>query len=451
MKSIPRRTVLRGLLGGAAISLPLPRLAGMLNGNGTAYADGRPLRPRYLTWFFGNGAYPEHWIPSEIGVDDAWMPSPALASLAEFKPWLTVLSGHNVPVQGVGAVHKWVAAAMLTGATAGGGANVGDVLLPSLDQLIAPVNNADTAFPRGVHVGISNVTGAGALDFNVSFNGPNAPNPPIYSPTALFTSLLALSGTLDPDPSLLRRKKILDAVREDAKELRVRLGSADKQRIDLHLEGLDQLQAQINASLEGADCGVPVDPDVAYPDRGEDGVITRARCQAFADLIAYAFSCELTRVATHVFSCSACHAPYEEAGLGPGTFHEDYGHLSHPMGEEYARQGFNTGVEYTMGCFAELLKRFRDTPDGADSNLLDNSAIYVTSCVGHPEYHSRRNAPALIVGKAGGAFRGNIHHAMGDENASKIPFTVVRAFDPGATSFGADEGLVTEAIPEILA
>ena len=37
---LARRTMLRGLVGGTAIALPLPRLAAMLDGNGTAYADG---------------------------------------------------------------------------------------------------------------------------------------------------------------------------------------------------------------------------------------------------------------------------------------------------------------------------------------------------------------------------------------------------------------------------
>ena len=38
---LPRRTVLRGMLaGGISVVIPLPRMAGMLNGNGTAYASG---------------------------------------------------------------------------------------------------------------------------------------------------------------------------------------------------------------------------------------------------------------------------------------------------------------------------------------------------------------------------------------------------------------------------
>lgn len=443
---ISRRSVLRGVLGGTAIALPLPRLFGMLDGNGVAWADGSPLRPRYLTWFFGNGTDPDHWVPAATGTGAQWTPSPALAPLSEWKEWLSVLSGYEVKVPGLYA-HKSAPAAVLTGAQAMPG---GDVLLPSIDQKLAPVMNADTAFPGGIHVGISNVTGAGALDFNISFNGPNAPNPPNYSPASLFATLLSLSGTVEPDPSLFRRESILDAVAADAQALRARLGSDDRMRLDRHLDGIGQLQTQIDATINAADCGEPIDPDVAYPDRGEDGAITRGRCEAFADLITFAFSCELTRVATHVFSCAACHAPYPEAGLGNVTFHEDFGHLLSPQGGDYARAGFHTGVEYTMSCLAELLRRFRDTPD-ATGNLLDNSVIYVTSCVGLPWEHRFSDFPLLLAGKAGGLLRGDIHIRAQGDNTSKVPFTLLQMLGSPDTSFGQDEGLVTEGVPELLA
>ncbi len=444
-KMLPRRTVLRGLLGGAAIALPLPRLAGMLNGNGTAYADGTRLKPRFLTWFFGNGADPSQWVPAATGVGPEWSISNSLAPLAEYKAWLSVLSGYDLKVPYIYA-HKSSPAAVLTGAQAVDG---GDVQLPSIDQRIAPLINGDTAYPGGIHVGISNVTGAGALDFNISFNGPNAPNPPNYSPAALFASLLALSGSQEPDPSLFRRKSILDAVAADAKQLQAQLGREDRIRLDRHLEGLAQLQTQIDATIDGPGCGAPIDPDVAYPDRGADGVISLGRCRAFADLITFAFSCELTRVATHVFSCAACHAGYPEAGLGEVTFHEDHGHLLSPMGPEYAKNGFYTGVAYAMSGLAELLQRLRDTPDGAD-NLLDNSIIYTTSCIGVPWEHRIDDYPFLVIGKGGGLLKGDIHHrAMGD-NASKIPFTLLKALGGPDASFGLAEGLVSETIPELL-
>ncbi|MCY1059499.1 DUF1552 domain-containing protein [Nannocystis sp. SCPEA4] len=444
-RPIPRRTVLRGMLAGVAVALPLPRLAGMLDGNGTAYADGTPLLPRYLTWFFGNGIDPALWVPAAVGQGAAWSLSPSLMPLADYKPWLSVLSGYEVKIPALYA-HKSAPAAVLTGAQA---AMNGDVTAPSIDQKIADLVNKDTAFPSGIHVGISNVTGAGALDFNISFSGPNAPNPPNYSPADLFATLLGLSGAQEPDPALFRRKNILDAVAEETKALQGRLGAEDRMRLDRHLEGIGELQTQIDATIESADCGVPIDPDVAYPDRGEDGSISIARCQAFADLLAFAFSCELTRVASFVFSCAACHAPYTEAGLGTVTFHEDFGHRLSPMGIDYAMNGFHTGVAYAMTGLAELLKRFRDMPDGA-GNLLDNAAIYTTSCVAQPWDHRMDDFPLLVIGKGGGLLRGDLHHRAAGDNASKVPFSLLKLFGSQEPSFGVAEGLVSDTIPELL-
>ena len=128
-----------------------------------------------------------------------------------------------------------------------------------------------------------------------------------------------------------------------------------------------------------------------------------------------------------MFSCAACHAGYPEAGLGEVTFHEDFGHRLSPMGVDYATMGFHTGVAYSMGALAELLRRFRDMPDGADSNLLDNSIVYVTSCVGLPWDHLMTDYPMLVAGKGGGLLRGDIHFRSAGENTSKVPFTLLQA------------------------
>ena len=50
-----RRSVLRGMLGGAAVYMGLPALDVFLNGNGTAFANGAPLPVRFGTYFWGLG------------------------------------------------------------------------------------------------------------------------------------------------------------------------------------------------------------------------------------------------------------------------------------------------------------------------------------------------------------------------------------------------------------
>src|SRR4051812_11058037 len=250
---IPRRTVLRGMVaGGVAVPTPLPRMTGMLNGNGPAYAAGAALPKRYGTWFFGNGINPPEWVPATTGVGNAWTLSPVLMPLQPVKSYLQVITGltNKIPPD---PAHKGRPAAALTGANATGT----DVQLPSIDQVLVPILNAGSmpALPNGLHVGISKTSGAGALDLRISFRGPNASNPPENDPSNVFKQLVMYNkggttggGTMvptGPDPELAHRKRALDAVLDSAASLRARLGKADQIRLDQHLDGVHQIENQI--------------------------------------------------------------------------------------------------------------------------------------------------------------------------------------------------------------
>ena len=65
----PRRALLRGMLGGAAVSVALPFLDIFLNDHGTALASGAPLPLRFGTWFWAMGHTPNqaiHADPKEL-------------------------------------------------------------------------------------------------------------------------------------------------------------------------------------------------------------------------------------------------------------------------------------------------------------------------------------------------------------------------------------------------
>ena len=449
--SLPRRTFLRGVLtGGVAVAVPLPRLGGMLNEHGTAYADGAALPLRFGTWFFGNGIIPERWVPRLVGAGDAWQLSEQLAPLTAIKSHLSVLSGFAIKIPN-SSPHASMPCAALTGANT----DSHFVKLPTVDQLVAPAISQGVAYPNGLHVGISNVSGATSLGLAISFRGPDAANPPKFNPAQLFTELLGFTnqgaaGMPKPvDPELLNRSAVLDAVAEDAKLLRARLGMDDQQRLDEHLEGVGQLQGQLAKQAMPVATGPIPDPDKLYPDRGQDGAISRARGQAFADLLVFAMASDLTRVFSYMFTSPACHGNYADCGLNPSSFHEDYGHRNGKEGVSEATKGFNTGVKFAMSNLADLLSRMKATPDGA-GNLLDNSVVYSTSCVSESQTHSGLDFPLLVAGKGGCKLKGDQHIRLLDENVSKVPFTLLNALGAGAASFGQDEGKVTSGISELL-
>src|SRR6266536_544509 len=96
---IPRRAVLRVvMLGGVSVAVPLPRLGGMLNEHGTAYADGAAMPVRFGSWFFGNGIIPDRWAQRATGSADEWALSEQLAPLAEVKSQLSVVTGFDIKI-----------------------------------------------------------------------------------------------------------------------------------------------------------------------------------------------------------------------------------------------------------------------------------------------------------------------------------------------------------------
>src|SRR5688572_13807736 len=69
MNDTNRRRVLRGMLGGGAVTVGLPLLNCFLNGNGNALADGKPMPVRYGTWFWGLGMTQSVFVPKKTGAN----------------------------------------------------------------------------------------------------------------------------------------------------------------------------------------------------------------------------------------------------------------------------------------------------------------------------------------------------------------------------------------------
>lgn len=131
--------------------------------------------------------------------------------------------------------------------------------------------------------------------------------PPIVSPAALYTLLFG-GGTGTPTTAgvaqLERKASVLDLVAEDAQRVTSRVSAGDKVRIEQHFEEIRALERSVQAAIAGggtsSGCGpatAPVDPPA--------GVNTfvgwsneTLRGQMMADMIAYALSCDLTRVAS---------------------------------------------------------------------------------------------------------------------------------------------------------
>jgi Protein of unknown function (DUF1552) len=449
---LSRRAVLRGALaGGGLATLPLPRLAAMLNGNGTAYAAGEPLRRVYGTWFWANGVYPTRWTPKTEGAN--FELSEQLMPFANVRRHLTVISRMAVKT-GRSGPHLYHGGAL----TGSAGANK-QADLPSIDQLIAGKIGADTPLPS-LEVGVCKArpTGTAPLYYNVSWRGANAPNPADFDPHSVFTRLFgagspgAMIGkkptTPAPDTAGITtvRKSVLDAITQDARDLSVRVGSEDRQRLEKHLEGIRSLEKRLapGPGVVGAGCQPAGDPGVPPDTKAEAPPELN---KAMADLVVAALSCDLTRVFTFTFNYAGAHLYFRN--LGPALSKDFHTQIAH--GEGGDQPNFNIGVLYTMRCWAYLLEQMDKVEEGAGT-LLDNALVYGSTCVGWGKAHSSTNWPVMIFGRAGGALKGNFHYAAPpDDNVSKVALTIGNVFGLGLKEFGKGAGLVSEEVPSIRA
>ena len=162
-------------------------------------------------------------------------------------------------------------------------------------------------------------------------------------------------------------------------------------------------------------------------------------------------STDLTRTFSYTFTSPASFQSYADCGLGTGGFHGDLGHRQSPKGPAYATAGMNAGVQYlrTMNL-ADLLTSMKNTPDGA-STLLDNSAVYTTSCTSESQTHSPIDFPLLVSGKAGGKFKGDQHIRLVGDNTTKVLYELYQAYGGTAATFGMNEGQVSSGVPALRA
>ncbi|MEW6271191.1 MAG: DUF1552 domain-containing protein, partial [Thermodesulfobacteriota bacterium] len=269
-RTLSRRTVLRGMVGGAAVTIGLPLLEIMLNESGTALADGGALPVRFGTWFWGCGMNPERWVPASDG--PGYDLPVELAALDGVSQHVSVLSGFGVTLDGRANIPHWTGVmATLTGSVP---AREFDVDVPTLDILIAREIGSATRF-RSIEMSATGIPGQ-----SYSREGTSAVNASAVSPLELYTRIFGPGfadpneGPFTPDPRTLLRRSALSAVMEDASRLERRLGSHDRQRLDQYLTSLRQLEQQIEVSLTPPNLEACEKPEAPAGEDGERAVAT---------------------------------------------------------------------------------------------------------------------------------------------------------------------------------
>jgi hypothetical protein len=444
--------MLRGALGGAAVSVGLPPLEAMFNAHGDAMAQGGAIPRRLGVFFWGNGVKLDRWTPKDTGA--TWTPSPALEPLAPLKDYVSVVSGMNIKT-GNQRGHHAGCVGILSGAPMveqphPNSNYVSTFSKPSIDQVAAAAIGQTTRF-KSIEVGISKrvVKGEGTTLWYLSHNGPDSPNPPEYDPNALFNRIFggdfkAPDSTAPTvvDATRALRQSVLDAVRADVMGLQTKVSASDKLRLQQHLDNIRTIENRLKEAppLIQAGCKLPVNPGTITDTSSKEQL--ELKVKAMSDLLAMAVACDQTRVFSMMFSGSVGSTVFWQVNATKG--HHD---LSH---DEAGDQPLvHASTVFTMQMFGLLMTSLKNIQEGA-GNLLDNTVLIGSSDCADGKAHSINDYPIVIGGKGGGALKHpGVHYRSAGENASMALLTVLRAAGVELTEFGTAGGRVTQGCSAI--
>ena len=284
----------------------------------------------------------------------------------------------------------------------------------------------------------------------VSHKGPNAKNVAEYDPKAgVHPAVHGRHDHHDAGPGDASwptcEKSVLDAVLADGAGLKKKLGAADKQRVEQHLQSIRDIEARLVTTppTMPADDVHAARPTPTTP-KDTKSEAPPAVNTAMADLSILALACDRTRVLTFMFSLPAAHVYYRHLTDASSDMNADFHDtICHgDAGDMSSQPRVDKGVMYAMNCLKEFLTKMQATPHGA-TNLLDQALVYVTSDSAWGKTHTKTEWPVLLAGKAGGKLKGDGHFNFPNDNLSKALFTVARLMGSTATDYGLDAGKVT--------
>jgi Protein of unknown function (DUF1552) len=404
-KSLPRRTVLRGL--GATVALPF--LEAMVPAFALrAKAAVKPAH-RFQAFYVPNGMAMEYWSPKGDG--RAFELSPILEPLAPFRNQMLVLSGLKANWN---YIHAGASGSFLTGTVRGGRNEIEIIADVSMDQLLARQFASETQV-ASLELSMDAPANAGACTgilscvytHTLSWRSPTQPLPMEWNPRAVFERLFGDSGSTDRaarEARLRQHKSILDSVTEKLAGLKRELGPKDQVKVDEYAEAIRDVERRIQRAEEQSDVELPAleQPQGAPP-------VFEDHLALMLDLQLLAFQSDLTRVISFMIGKEQSARPYPQIGV-PEAHHP----LSHHDNNPELIAHMSKINRYHTQLFSQYLAKLRATPDG-DGSLLDHTTILYGSGISNSTRHSGDNLPLLVMGGGAGTLQGGRHLTYTDK------------------------------------
>jgi len=318
-KSISRRTLLRGA--GAAIALPLlDSMMPAMTATASTVAAAENLR-RIGYVYIPMGYNPAKWTPEKDTLDE--LPF-SLQPLSKVKDHVSVITNMDLQNAYPGS-HATSNSAFLSAARAKRTESTDYRNGTTVDQIAAKQIGQQTQLPS-LELSMDLLSTVGQCDNgyacvyqnNLSWSSPTQPLPSEAHPRVVFEMLFGQGGTLaDRQAALKKRASLLDSVTQEIKRLKLKVGPADREKVDGYLDNIREVERRIQLAESTAkenplpDLDRPVGVPASY---GE-------HARLMFELQLLAFQGDITRVSSFQLAREASKRTYPEIGV-PEPHHQ---------------------------------------------------------------------------------------------------------------------------------
>src|SRR5688572_14821845 len=385
-----RRTFLRGV----GVTMALPWMESLTVWGDTPVvakpASEAPVRLAVL--FAGNGFHSKEWWARGEGKQMEL--GKVLAPLTDFREKLLFVRGLYNQEALKGNIHSSQTGNLLSGAPLAPGGEIKSGT--SIDQLLAQKFPGSTKVPSlvlgceksnpSVHKNYSMLYSS-----HISWTSPTTPTPLEIYPALAFDRLFK-------DEVTKGDRSVLDAVLEDAQDLRRNISSADKQKLDEYLNSVREVELRIErAGQKGELQGwrpTLEKPNIARPADGIPQDIAE-HMRLMCDILVLGFQTDTTRICTLKLNNDHSSLRFPNLGVDYMIHHL----LSHSDTADWLKvnQFFMEQVAYV----ARKLDAIQEGPRTA----LDNTMLMFCSSM-LTGNHDANQLPVVMLGGAGGRIKG---------------------------------------------
>ncbi len=268
----------------------------------------------------------------------------------------------------------------------------------SLDQAIANQIAGNTKF-KSLNLGVQTDNGG-----PFSAYGANQPVLQENDPQAVFDRVFA--EVAPPDTTAVdrlrgERKSVLDGVMSEITDLNQKLGQADRAKLQNYFDSVREVESRLDSVATGASCGRPM----LAPKPGERWFESDANMPQILntqlDLVAMAFACDLSRVATISIGNAATSFTMPWLGITE-SFHDGLGHAVDANMD--AQNKIAKADAWQAEQLAGLIDRLKKIPEG-DGTVFDNTVILWVGELTKGNQHNTDNMPHVLAGSAQGYFK----------------------------------------------